>query len=227
VREQVVINQKGSTAGGVFGGLFLFFVVLPVVVTVGSCAACVGGNSLVFHELASSATTTTVPASETTKAPVKVTPKITPHTARWISAHAPSAPAQPRTNATAAVAPDATYHASDATYKVVREWPIPNGGKGRVVVISPANRTEHGLRALGDELRANTRSDRNAVVQVYDDAHWAAKDQDALVERLSPKDLTEHDRHLVGQYMRNGNNGFHQLTIMLEGSKGPLITVDY
>ncbi len=53
-------------------------------------------------------------------------------------------------------------------YEVVREWSIPNGGFGKVIIISTKYRTEKDLRALGDNLKYDTRNERNAFIFVFD-----------------------------------------------------------
>src|SRR3990172_10933643 len=61
-RERVVVKQKGTTAGGVFGGLFLFFIVMPAFLFLGTCAVCVGGlNSAAPHR--AQAKTSSLPAA--------------------------------------------------------------------------------------------------------------------------------------------------------------------
>ncbi len=55
------------------------------------------------------------------------------------------------------------------SYRIVREWSIPNGGYGREVVIAPIHRNEKDMKALGDQFRQDTKNDRNAFITVYDD----------------------------------------------------------
>ncbi len=55
------------------------------------------------------------------------------------------------------------------SYRIVREWSIPNGGYGREVVIDPVHRNEKDMKALGDQFRQDTKNDRNAFITVYDD----------------------------------------------------------
>jgi hypothetical protein len=55
------------------------------------------------------------------------------------------------------------------SYRVIEEWTIPNGGYGRIIVIDPMHRNEKKMRILGDQLRSDTKKDRNAFVFVYDD----------------------------------------------------------
>ena len=41
-------------------------------------------------------------------------------------------------------------------YKIAWEHAIPNGGYTRYIIISPANRNEADIRALGEELKIDT-----------------------------------------------------------------------
>jgi hypothetical protein len=117
--------------------------------------------------------------------------------------------------------------ASTIDYKTAAEWSIPNGGYSRVIVIARQNLNDPDMRRLGEQLRYETRSQRNAFVFIYDDARAASLRQAALDESLSKADLSFHDQHLVGAYMRNANTGFHQLAFGLQGINGPQVTVDY
>ncbi len=113
------------------------------------------------------------------------------------------------------------------SYRVIEEWRIPNGGYGRIIVIDPIHRNEKHLRMLGDQLRADTKKDRNAFIWVYDDEKAARMRKAALGERLNKKDLEHHDKHMIGDYARNANTGFHTLIIRLEGLDGPPLEVKY
>lgn len=106
-------------------------------------------------------------------------------------------------------------------YSVVEEWSITNGGYGRVIVVDPSLRSEAGLLALADQLRRDTRADRNAFVFIYDDRDAAKLRKAALEEQLSDRVMKFHDDHFIGTYFRNANTGFHALTIMLQGVYGP------
>jgi hypothetical protein len=113
------------------------------------------------------------------------------------------------------------------TYQTINEWRIPNGGYGRVIVINPSNCNDADMRALGKQLRNETRLDRNAFVVIYDDLRAARLRNAALAERLSQKELEYHDKHLIGSYMRNASTGFHQLVFGFSGIHGPQTIVDY
>src|SRR5262245_7753139 len=53
--------------------------------------------------------------------------------------------------------------------QVAREWQIPAGGKGRVIVVPTATLTDEGMRVLGDTLRREATGDRMQFITVYDD----------------------------------------------------------
>lgn len=111
-------------------------------------------------------------------------------------------------------------------YKVIEEWKIPNGGYGRAVVVKP-NPVESELRALGEKLKQDTKRDRNAFIFIYDDEKAARNRRAAAADRLAREDLKHYDKHFVGTYFRNGNTGFHQLTITVKGLDGPSVEVKY
>jgi hypothetical protein len=110
---------------------------------------------------------------------------------------------------------------------VVEQWSIPNGGFGRLIVIPDTAGNEASLRALGEELRYDTREGRNAFVQVYTSARAAAMRHQAIRGTLSRRSSAFYDRHFVAQYDRNANTGYHQLTITPKGVDGPQIEVSY
>jgi len=107
-------------------------------------------------------------------------------------------------------------------YNVIEEWSIPNGGYGRAIVVDPAQRSEAGLLALTDQLRQDTKADRNAFVFIYDNSGAAKLRKAAFEARLSTRDMKLHDDHMIGTYVRNSNTGFHAITIALQGAAGPM-----
>ena len=92
-------------------------------------------------------------------------------------------------------------------YSIIDEWRIPNGGYSRVIVTDVTQRSEAGLLALADQLRRDTRADRNAFVFIYDNHDAAVLRKAALAERLNKRDLKLHDDHMIGTYFRNANTG--------------------
>jgi hypothetical protein len=112
-------------------------------------------------------------------------------------------------------------------YKIVEQWEIPNGGFVKLVVIEPSAANESSLRALGDELKYDTRDDRNAFIFVFSDARAVAMRPEAIRDALSKKDARFYDRHFVASYSRNINTGFHQFSIMPKGLDGPQIDVTF
>jgi len=115
--------------------------------------------------------------------------------------------------------------AQKVEYKIYREWEIPNGGYGRVILIDSATRNMDGLKKLGETLRHDTKHDRNAFVFVFDDVGAAAlRDNEP---NLTDDERTFYEKHFVGSYLRNANTGFHQLNIFLNGLAGTVVKVTY
>lgn len=113
-------------------------------------------------------------------------------------------------------------------YEVVQQWAIPAGGYGRVTVVDSSHRNEADMRRLGDQLREQTQGDRVSMVEVYDHPEAAKMRLRAMAENLGKDSLAFHDRHLIGQYLRNGNTGHHRWIIALNGFvNDPTIMVDY
>ena len=105
----------------------------------------------------------------------------------------------------------------EVPYTVVDEWPIPNGGYGRVVLIDPTYRNEAELKRLGSVLQRDTRDDRNAFVFVFDDARAASLRKNVLSDSASDDELEYYHSHFIGTYFRNANTGHHELTILIDG----------
>lgn len=110
-------------------------------------------------------------------------------------------------------------------YKVYREWKIPNGGYGKVILIDESDKNENNLRKLGDTLKYDTRNDRNSFIFVFDDIKAAAMQQNAM--NLNKTDDDFYDVHFIADYTKNANTGFHKFNIMLNGVNGKTITVEY
>lgn len=110
-------------------------------------------------------------------------------------------------------------------YTTLQEWPIPNGGFGKVILIDSLQRNERVLRALGETLFEDTRSGRNAFVFIYDDLRAAAMHRKPPIDDDSA--WAFYSEHSVGSYIRNGNTGHHQLEVSTRGPAKSVIRVDY
>lgn len=110
-------------------------------------------------------------------------------------------------------------------YEIVREWQVPNGGFGKVIFISPQYRNEQDLRMLGLNLRYDTRNDRNAFIDVFDNKKVA--DLSKNISNLSEKEGAFFDQHKIGQYTKNTNTGYHRFEIWVNGLNSEYIIVDY
>lgn len=113
------------------------------------------------------------------------------------------------------------------TYRIVDQWAIPNGGFGRVIVVPESSATEQALRALGEQLKVDTKRDRNAFVCVYSSARAASMRQAAMGDTISKADAAFYDAHFVAVYNRNANTGNHQLTLTPDGLNGRQIDIAY
>jgi hypothetical protein len=127
----------------------------------------------------------------------------------------------------ASIFPNSTATPQRVPWRIVEQWTIPNGGYGRAIVIDSAHANEADLRILGDELRDLTANDRNAFIWVYSDSTAAKLRRVVGDDSISKARVDSYDRHSVGSYFRNANNGLHELTIMPEGLTGPAVKVTY
>lgn len=106
------------------------------------------------------------------------------------------------------------------TYDIVKRWSIPNGGEGKVVVISHDYLNEADMVALGEKLKSDVREDRNAFISVFDDKQGALLRDKVLGDKASETETNLYDQHFVGQYDKNANTGFHQFAIWFDGVMG-------
>lgn len=113
--------------------------------------------------------------------------------------------------------------AKDITYEVIKTWEIPNGGFGKVIVISPENFNLSDMTSLGEKLKNDHKSDRNSFIFIFDDKK-AAEMRDKIsttdLKEISEADHDYYDKHYIGEYTKNGNNDYHQLTIYFDGVTG-------
>lgn len=103
------------------------------------------------------------------------------------------------------------------SYEVIRSWEIPNGGYGKVIVIPPDNFNEADMTLLGEKLKEDHKRDRNSFIYIYD-AKKAAQMRDGA--SIAPGDQDFYDKHYIGEYTKNANSGYHQLTIYFDGIMG-------
>lgn len=113
-----------------------------------------------------------------------------------------------------------TVKKTPIAYQIVDRWTIPNGGEGKVVVISPDLLNESDMVALGNKLKSDTQGDRNAFISVFDNASAAALRNKVLSQKATTAEQDLYDKHFVGQYDRNANTGYHQFAIHFDGIMG-------
>ena len=110
-------------------------------------------------------------------------------------------------------------------YETIDEWDIPNGGKGRVIIIDPKQSTNEELKKLGERLNYDTRNDRNAFVVVFNNKKAGGMYHN--VSDLNDKDGAFYDQHFVATYNRNINTGYNQIQIRKDGLNGESIDIKY
>ncbi|MBI4098202.1 MAG: hypothetical protein HY426_04155 [Candidatus Levybacteria bacterium] len=110
-------------------------------------------------------------------------------------------------------------------YEIFQRWDIPNGGEGKVVIISPEHLNEQDMPLLGEKLKNDTQNDRNAFIYVFTDKKAAAL-RDKVFDDLAGKSTMSeaesdfYDKNYVAQYTKNGNSGFHEFVIYYDGVMG-------
>ncbi len=113
--------------------------------------------------------------------------------------------------------------AKTVSYEVIKSWEIPNGGYGKVIVISPQNFNENDMTLLGEKLKVDLKNDRNSFIFIFDDKK-AAEMRDKItstdLKNIPTADQDYFDKHYIGEYSKNGNSGYHQLTIYFDGVTG-------
>jgi len=105
-------------------------------------------------------------------------------------------------------------------YEIVKRWTIPNGGEGKLIVISPNNLNEADMTTLGENLRNDTKNDRNAFISIFDDKKAVSLRDAVLSEKASTTDQDFYDKHFIGEYDRNINTGYNELNIFFDGVMG-------
>ncbi|MGE0608115.1 MAG: thermonuclease family protein [Pirellulales bacterium] len=110
-------------------------------------------------------------------------------------------------------------------YDIVRRWTIPNGGEGKVVLVSPSVATTTGLAELAHVLREETRADRNAVIMIFDHQRAAAMYSRAV--ELDGEEAEFYDRHFVGSYIQNATTGYHEMQVHASGLSGPSSAIKF
>ncbi len=112
----------------------------------------------------------------------------------------------------------ATEAPQKVAYEVTKEWAIPNGGKGMVIVLSPDKVNLSDMERLGEQLREAAKSDRVGNVVIFSDKATAQQYDNSL--NLIEEEKVNYLKHLVGVYNKNVNTGSHEFSIYLDGIDG-------
>ena len=95
-------------------------------------------------------------------------------------------------------------------YREVARWSVPDGA-GRFIAVG-SDATERDLRALGEELRGESRNLENAVVMVFDDAA-AAREARRGSRVIGEGRFQAALRHQRAMYVKRSAMGEHRLVI--------------
>ena len=109
---------------------------------------------------------------------------------------------------------------SQVSYETVTQWDIPNGGKGKIIVIPENYLNETGMLALGETLKSEAVNDRNASITVFSDRKAADLRDKVISEKATSSEEEFYLDHLVASYSKNANTGFHVFEIWFDGING-------
>lgn len=112
-------------------------------------------------------------------------------------------------------------------YRTIEQWPIGNQGHGQTIVTTIPKPSQAQLKAVVEQLKAETRADRVVFAWIYDDDGAARNHRAATKGTLSPAEESSYARHFVAQYQRNANSGHHSLFVYPNGGNGPHIEIKY
>jgi len=110
-------------------------------------------------------------------------------------------------------------------YKIIEQWDIPNGGKGKIIAIDSNQNSIEKLKKIGERLNYEAKDDRHAMIFLFNDEKAGL-----LYHRLSnltKKEESFYDKHFVAVYNKNINTGFNQFQITKDGLDGQSIVVKY
>jgi hypothetical protein len=110
-------------------------------------------------------------------------------------------------------------------YEIIDEWNIPNGGKGKVILIDIGLTNITGLKKLGECLNYENKDERNAFITVFNDKKAAEMYHDAA--NLNDIDGAFYDKHFLAVYNKNINTNYNQIQIHEDGLDGKSTDVKY
>lgn len=115
------------------------------------------------------------------------------------------------------------------SYEVVQTWIIPNGGYGKLIVISKSDATAENFAVLAQQLKQEYSKDRNASISVFIDRRAAEIRNQVLhntSEGITNSDTTFYENNYVAQYDKNGNTGYHKFQYWPNGLYNDWISID-
>jgi hypothetical protein len=116
--------------------------------------------------------------------------------------------------------PSGNATAGPINYTIVKRWAV-----GKVIVIPPTAANISAMTRLGQQLRTDTQNDGNDFIYIFDNEQ-AAQMRDRL-SSLTDSESKFYSQHFIGTYMRNANNGVHDMEMQPAGMDGPATEFDF
>lgn len=129
----------------------------------------------------------------------------------------------PRKSPTSPTSTQLATPVKQITYEVIKKWDIPNGGEGKVVVISPDYLNRNDMPIVGEKLKSDNKNDRNSFIFVFTDKKAAEMRDRVLsdgVDKLTEEEQDYYDARFVAEYTKNANSGYHKFVIHYDGILG-------
>lgn len=104
-------------------------------------------------------------------------------------------------------------------FTVIREWSIPNGGRGQALLLRDSALTMEMGASIADAVVASNRAQRNAFIFIYK-SERAARMQERMFS-LTPAEERHYNANFIGDYTKNANTGYHRFDWYPKGINGP------
>ncbi len=116
---------------------------------------------------------------------------------------------------------------SATMYQIIEQWPIGSQGHGHSIVTAVRGPTQAQLKALADQLKLDTKTDKVAMIWIFDDERAAKNRRMIGSGALSKSDEKFYNQHFLGQYQRISSSGTHQLYLYPKGVNAPQVEIKY
>lgn len=101
-------------------------------------------------------------------------------------------------------------------YEVTETWTLPDGGKGKCILIAPAYAKKKWLKLLGQQLSREASSANFTHIEVFDNRRATQLHATRLYGATAAEERLERKHH-VGQFIENQNTQLCALTAYVDG----------